>query len=58
MLDYNSLQNDITTLTLKNSILDEINTLKNTALEDTIGLIPYGNTFVSEVITQLPVLKL
>ena len=49
MFDYNSLQNDITALTLKNSILDEINTLKSTALDDTIGLIPYGNTLVSLV---------
>lgn len=49
MFDYNSLQNDITALTLKKSILDEINTLKSTALDDTIGLIPYGNTLVSLV---------
>lgn len=47
MFDYNNFQDDITSLTLKNSICEELDILKTDARDDTLGLIPYGKTLVS-----------
>lgn len=49
MFNYDELKNDITALSLTNSISDEIANIKNAALDDAIGFVPFGNTLVTLV---------